>query len=331
MTDDRRDDLRARRAARRSAERRRRRAIGAGVAVAIAGGLGALRLATGGSSTAPDDGRTTTATPTETATAGVTATDRATETATAPAPPDSAAGMPDRAAQDAAVTRLAALGLPVYRGGGTGRYVALTFDDGPGPYTTTALKALRESRAHATFFLVGRNVAPWAGVTRQERALGALGDHSWTHPYLPGLSDSEARSQIARTQTAAARASGAPVRLFRPPYGARTVAIDHTARDLGMLQVLWDIDSGDSLGATWDQMLASVKRQIHPGAIVLFHENRGQTLKTINRLLPWLRRQGYAMVSVPELLVLDPPGEAQVRADAVRFAHLRMADTPAGG
>lgn len=317
-----RGDLAERRSARRRTERRRRRAAVAGVMVAMGGVLGMLRLAEGGSPAG-----TATSTTTTTVTAATTATTGTGGTATTTLP--AADGRPDRIAQDAAVARLAAMGLPIYRGGGSGRYVALTFDDGPGPYTTTALRALRGVDAHATFFLVGRNVAPWASVTRRELAAGALGDHSWSHAYLPGLSEAEARSQLLRTQSAAARASGAPIRLFRPPYGARTVAIDHAARDMGMLQVLWDIDSGDSLGATWDQMLVSVERQVHPGAIVLFHENRGQTLKTINRLLPWLKKHGYTMVSVPELLVLDPPSDAQVRADAVRFAHLRMADTPA--
>ena len=87
------------------------------------------------------------------------------------------------------------------------------------------------------------------------------------------------------------------------------------AARLGMLEVLWSIDSRDSEGATWTEMLRNVKAELRPGSIVLFHENRGQTLKVINRLLPWMRRRGLRSVSVPELLAMDPPSDAQVRAD----------------
>jgi peptidoglycan/xylan/chitin deacetylase (PgdA/CDA1 family) len=95
--------------------------------------------------------------------------------------------------------------------------VALTFDDGPGVYTGLALRKLREAHMHATFFLVGRNLELVPAAPREERALGMVGDHTWTHPYLPGLSLGEAEEQVVRTQTAVARASGGPVFLFRPP------------------------------------------------------------------------------------------------------------------
>src|SRR3954466_13386279 len=79
------------------------------------------------------------------------------------------------------VLRLARLGLPVYCGGGHGDGGALTFDDGPGPYTPVALRILRRSRARATFFLVGRRVAWYRSLVRTELARGAIGDHTWSH------------------------------------------------------------------------------------------------------------------------------------------------------
>jgi peptidoglycan/xylan/chitin deacetylase (PgdA/CDA1 family) len=121
--------------------------------------------------------------------------------------------------------------------------------------------------------------------------------------------------EIAGTQRALARASGQPVVLFRPPYGANDAAVDAEARTRRMLTVLWSIDSRDSQGASWKQIAARVERQAHPGAIVLMHENRGQTIRALHRLLlPWLRRHGYRLVSVPELLAFDPPTPAQLRA-----------------
>jgi peptidoglycan/xylan/chitin deacetylase (PgdA/CDA1 family) len=194
--------------------------------------------------------------------------------------------------------------------------VALTFDDGPGPDTGKALADLRRYGDRATFFLVGRNLAQWPSLPKQEARLGAVGDHTWTHPYLPSLTAASVAAEIGRTQVAVARAARVPVRLFRPPYGADSPAVEAVVRRRAMLEVRWSIDSRDSEGATWQQMLHSVESRLRPGAIVLFHENRGQTLKALNRLLPWMRRHRLRSVSVPELLALDPPPYAQVRADA---------------
>ena len=220
------------------------------------------------------------------------------------------------ARQERAVRRVARLGLPVYRGGPRGRYVALTFDDGPGPLTATALRVLGAVGAHATFFVVGSNVARWSALLAQEAALGAVGDHTWSHPYLPHLPHASQMSQLRRGQAAAAQATGRRIELFRPPYGGLDRVIDGEVRRLGMLEVLWSVDSGDSGGADWRGIMRNVRAGLRPGAIILFHENRGETLKALNRLLPEIRSRGFIPVSVPELLALDPPDLAQIRADA---------------
>jgi peptidoglycan/xylan/chitin deacetylase (PgdA/CDA1 family) len=292
-----------RRAQQRRRTARRRRLIAASGALACAGIAGAIVFWPSGSRP-----------PVATRTPRV-------STAPRPAPRRTGADrLPTAAAQRAEIDHLRALGLPIYRAGGKGHYVALTFDDGPGPYTATALRALRENHARATFFLVGRNLATWPQVTREEAALGAIGDHSWTHPYLPNMSAAQVTDEIVHTRAAAAETSGAPVLLFRPPYGGHNAAIDATARRAGMLEVLWSTDSRDALGDNWEQILKTSKDALRPGAIILLHENRGQTLKALNRLLPELRRRHLQAVSVPELLALDPPTDAQVRADSRRFA-----------
>lgn len=212
------------------------------------------------------------------------------------------------------IRRLMRLGLPVYCGGDRRRYVALTFDDGPGPYTTLALRILRHDHARATFFLVGRNLSSAGRLPRAERAVGAIGDHTWTHAFLPGLSLAAMEAQLARTQSALAHSTGAPVQLFRPPYGAHTTAIDAESRRLGMLEVLWSVDSRDWAGAPWDRIARIVERAARPGSIVLMHENHGQTIRALKfAILPTLRRRGLVPVSVTQLLTLDPPTPTQIR------------------
>jgi peptidoglycan/xylan/chitin deacetylase (PgdA/CDA1 family) len=225
--------------------------------------------------------------------------------------------MPTAAEQEAALHRFRAVGLPIWCGGGRrGRYVALTFDDGPGPYTPIALNRLRAVGARATFFLVGRKLAGGERLVAREHAQGAVGDHAWTHDYLPGMAAQEAAGEVERTQRAIRRAGGSSVRLWRPPFAASTPALDRRARELGLLKILWSVDSRDALGDEHAAIARNVIRGLRPGSIVLLHENRGQTLRALRRILPALRRLRVQAVTVPELLVLDPPSVEQLRRRA---------------
>jgi peptidoglycan/xylan/chitin deacetylase (PgdA/CDA1 family) len=221
-------------------------------------------------------------------------------------------GAPLGHAESAAVRSLVSLGRPIYCAARRGNEVALTFDDGPGPYTRLVIKKLHLHDAGATFFDVGRNIDLIAGATAQERALGAVGDHTFTHPLLTALAPAEAEREIVRTQTALARSTGGPVFLFRPPYGGRNPTIDAIVRAHGLLQILWTVDSGDSLGANYAQIERNVIGGLRGGAIILMHENHGQTVRALPNIFAALRSRHLRAVSVPQLLTDDPPSVAQV-------------------
>jgi peptidoglycan/xylan/chitin deacetylase (PgdA/CDA1 family) len=212
------------------------------------------------------------------------------------------------------VRELIALGRPIYCAGRHGNEVALTFDDGPGPYTRLVLAKLRKHGVSATFFDVGRNIDLVRHATRQEREQGALGDHTFTHPLLTSLAAAEAEQEIVRTQAALTRSSGGPVFLFRPPYGAHDATVDRTVREHGMLQILWTVDSADSLGANYAQIERNVIGGLRGGAIILMHENHGQTVRALLNIFAALQRKHLNAVSVPQLLTDDPPSLAQVQA-----------------
>ena len=212
--------------------------------------------------------------------------------------------------------RFIRLGLPLYCGGARRRDVALTFDDGPGPATNRTLRLLRRYGESATFFLVGRNLAEWPGLAREEASLGAVGDHTWTHPFLTRLGAAAVEREIAPTQRALERLTGRAVLLFRPPYGFHDRTVDRVVRRRGMLQVLWSLDSRDSYpppGASAVEIVRTLARSLRPGSIVLLHENLPETQLALPTLLRDLRSKGLRSVSVPELLALDPPTVAQLR------------------
>ena len=218
------------------------------------------------------------------------------------------------AAQMAAVRRLATRGLPLYCGGTSKRMVALTFDDGPGPYTTLAIKKLRQQHLKATFFLVGKSIRAYPSLARLEKAVAAVGDHTMTHPFLPGLSQSAMAAEIGDAKTLIEQSAQQPVGLFRPPYGSRTPAIDAEARSLGLLEVLWTVDSRDSLGANYAGIERNVIAGLHPGSIILMHENRGQTIRALPVIFAALARDHLRAVTLPALVADDPPSLAQLRA-----------------
>ncbi len=217
------------------------------------------------------------------------------------------------AAERASIRRLLSLGLPIYCAGHRGNEVAFTFDDGPGPYTHYALRKLAASGEQATFFVVGRSMDAYPGYIPRELKVAAIGDHTYTHPALIALSPSEITWQLQATAQKIERDSGDRVELFRPPYELHNATVDRIAQRLGLLQILWDVDSQDSLGANYAQIIKNVEAGLHPGAIIEMHENRGQTIRALTTLLPELRRRHLRSVSVPALLASDPPSPAQVR------------------
>jgi peptidoglycan/xylan/chitin deacetylase (PgdA/CDA1 family) len=217
------------------------------------------------------------------------------------------------AAEIAAVRRLARYRLPLYCGGTQKRMVALTFDDGPGVYTHYAIEKLSEAHLHATFFLVGKEIVAWPGLAQREKPVAAFGDHTMTHAFLPALTYPEAVEEIAADQRLIERTVDEPVPLFRPPYEGHTRAVDAEVKRLGMVEVLWNVDSADSLGANYRGIEHNVIAGLSPGSLVLMHENHGQTIRALDVIFAALQQRHLEAVTVPQLIAEDPPSLTQLR------------------
>jgi peptidoglycan/xylan/chitin deacetylase (PgdA/CDA1 family) len=218
------------------------------------------------------------------------------------------------AAGAAEIRRLAKLGLPVYCAGPRGNAVAFTFDDGPGPYTYLALRKLTQAGERATFFVVGRSIDAFPHWIPRELKLAAIGDHSYTHPVLSSMSAASVTSELQRTEQRIKADAGIEPLVFRPPYGARNATVDQVAKQLGLLDIIWNIDSADSLGANYAGIIQNVEAGLRPGSIILMHENRGQTIRALPVIFAALARDHLRAVTVPELVAEDPPSVAQLRA-----------------
>lgn len=177
--------------------------------------------------------------------------------------------------------------------------VALTFDDGPGPYTARLLETLKKNGVRATFFMLGENVGAHRDIVRRMALEGQeVANHSWSHPDLTTLSSSEVRSQIQRTQKAVKDASGVTPTLVRPPYGSTNKRVEHA---IGMPLVLWSVDTLDWRYRDVARDTRVGVKEPESGGIVLFHDIHKPSVDSIPKVVDGLRKRGFTFVTVSEL------------------------------
>ncbi len=272
--------------------------VAAGVALATAAGGGAHRRA-GAATGAPSGGARTTA-------------------ATAPARHAARRPSPARrllAREQRAVARVLAYTPYVARGSRRRREIALTFDDGPGPYTPRVLRVLERLHVPATFFVVGEQLNSFRAGLRAEIRHGFLiGDHTETHAMLTRLGAAAQRTEL-RDQIARVRRLGAPRPfLFRPPYGAFNRTTLRLLHRMGLLMVLWTVDTEDYRRPGVRAIVRAALGGARPGAIILMHDaggDRSQTIAALPTIVRGLRARHYRLVTVARLVGDDPPPRRQ--------------------
>lgn len=275
--------------------RRRRTALAVRV-VTVLTALAALAAAAQAGPAAEDGVRPRAAAP-------VAAADRA------PAPPASLR-VPERRATRARAPRAprSDVGTWACRSG----RVALTFDDGPSATVTPRLvRVLRRLDVPATFFMVGSRVSEAPAAARLVARSGfTIGNHTEDHADLTALSPAQVRAELWATSKALRRAGVTPSRLVRPPYGATNARVERVIRGLGLVSVLWNVDSRDWTGLPTRRITGGVLGQVRAhgrdGSVVLQHdgvENSPATLAAVPREVRRLRARGYCFVA------LDARGE----------------------
>lgn len=167
------------------------------------------------------------------------------------------------------------LGPALIHGPAGSRKIALTFDDGPlPPYSQQILDILRSKNAKATFFVCGKDAERHPEILRRICSEGhAIGNHTWSHPYLYFMDRAKCAEEIDRTQKVIEEATGRAPRFFRPPYGARWFGLYPVLRECGLQLVQWSA-SGDDWRLGSDAIVSSVRAGLRPGAIILLHDGR---------------------------------------------------------
>ncbi len=183
--------------------------------------------------------------------------------------------------------------------------VALTFDDGPAPGVTPRLvRLLTERQVPATFFLVGSKVRSSPGEARLVARSGfVVANHTWSHTKLTLLGRAAIRDELTSTRAELRRHGLRPSALMRPPYGATSARVNRIARRLGLVPVLWTIDTRDWKGGTSNQIAARVLNRLRPHQIniVLQHDGVRRSpvsVEAVPRIVREARARGYCFTDL---------------------------------
>ena len=184
--------------------------------------------------------------------------------------------------------------------------VALSFDDGPSAeLTPKVLDLLKQYNAHATFYIVGSHVEGNEAIIRRIVDEGhELGDHSYSHPYLPKKSADEVYNEVKKTSDLIAKASlGLRPMSLRPPYGGYNKMV---ADQAGIAIVNWSIDSLDWKYRDAAKTIEHIKENTHNGGILLMHDIHAESVEALPAVLEYLKSEGYELVTVDELMADQP-------------------------
>ncbi|HET8844114.1 MAG TPA: polysaccharide deacetylase family protein [Ktedonobacteraceae bacterium] len=184
--------------------------------------------------------------------------------------------------------------------------VALTFDDGPSPaYTPRVLDILKQFNIHATFFDVGNLVETYPDLALQEFKAGhTVGNHTWSHPDLPTLSQKDVTTQLQQTSDALKKAIGVSPVFMRPPYGDINDNVLQVINNFALSTVIWNVDPEDWALPGTPAIVSRVLSGVSNGSIVLMHDGGGvreQTVQALPTIIEQLRARGYKFVTLSEL------------------------------
>ncbi|TBL76661.1 polysaccharide deacetylase family protein [Paenibacillus thalictri] len=199
----------------------------------------------------------------------------------------------------------------IYSGSRSVKKVALTFDDGPDKvYTQKILDILQENKVKATFFVLGAHAEKYPEMVKRMAKEGhVVGNHSWDHANLTKLSGDELIDEVERADRTIEKLTGSYPALFRAPYGEVSKELFDVVEKTPNRSVIgWSVDTRDWEKVSADKILATVKKETKPGAILLEHCAGGKggdlsnTIQALPKIIAYLKSEGYSFVTVPELL-----------------------------
>ena len=199
------------------------------------------------------------------------------------------------------------------------RTIALTFDDGPDPvWTPKILDLLKAQKVHATFFVVGTEVAAHPALARRIVAEGhQIAVHTFTHANLTTVAGWRRDMELRQSQSILAGATGVTTTLLRPPYSSEPAELTdrdwesiEATRKAGYLTVLTTQDSEDWRKPGTTQIIANSMPRSSAGQVLLMHDaggDRSETVEALSKLVPRLKARGFRFATVSDAVGLPDP------------------------
>ncbi len=171
-------------------------------------------------------------------------------------------------------------------------YSILTFDDGPDPDKTPAiLDSLYRHNQQAIFFVVGEKAKRYPHIIQRIHNEGhLLGNHSWSHAWLPRLSRSKLENEIAYCQTEIQNITGELPKYARPPYGQKDFRYYQLLRKYQLTPILWSRNIHDYYGSEPHKLVCRLQKT-KPGEIILCHDGDRLALHTPQAIENWLQQR----------------------------------------
>lgn len=185
--------------------------------------------------------------------------------------------------------------------------VALTFDDGPGKYTTQLLDLLDKYNAKATFFVIGRHANNNPTAVRDMVYRGhEVANHSYNHLIWQWQDSAAMCNEFEHNQAFLYGITGKYPSYYRPPGGEITAQAEQFLEGKGVKIIKWSIDTKDWRNtATVAQIEPMIYNSIKNGSIILLHDapgSNGATYGALVDILPRLTAAGYQFVTMSELI-----------------------------
>ena len=109
------------------------------------------------------------------------------------------------------------------------------------------------------------------------------------------------KQKIEKTNGLIFETIGKKTKLFRPPYGVTNPALKRAIKDLNFHTIGWNIRSLDTINSV-EKTVQRVKKQLSPGSIILFHDNREHIAEILKTFLEYAKSENYEIVPLDELL-----------------------------
>jgi polysaccharide deacetylase family sporulation protein PdaB len=194
--------------------------------------------------------------------------------------------------------------VPIYYVETNDKKVAFSFDACWGAaYTPTLLEILKENNIQTTFFLTGFWVEKYPEMVKTIAEEGhEIGNHTYSHPHLNSLAEGQIKVELEKVGQMILELTGVEPHLFRPPFGEYSNKTISAIEKCGYQTIQWSIDSLDWKELGKEPMVERIKENLHPGAIILFHNNGTYTAEALPEIIEFIKGEGYEILPISELL-----------------------------